>query len=91
MLAAYFYVFSTILSLLAFISFVSADPHCNMTYGQPTYTDCLDLVNLLRKYDNNAENARELFFALRGEEPPPWIPQYAQIFRTRLPIFLKQG
>ena len=91
MLAARFYIFNTILPLLAFISHATADPVCDLTYGQPTYTDCRDLVNLLLKYENDAENERQLFFALRGEEPPPWIPQAAQIFPTRLPILLKQG
>ena len=92
MLAARFYLFNTILPLLAFISFAIADAHCDQTYGQPTHSDCIDVVNLLRK-DNpgSIEDRRQLFFSLRGEEPPPWIPRVAQVFRSNVPIFLKHG
>ena len=92
MLAARFYIFNIILPLLAFISLATADPYCDMTYGQPTYSDCIDVVNLLRKdTPGDVHYFRQFFFSLRGEVPPPWIPHYAHVFRTRVPIFLRAG
>ena len=92
MLGARFYVFSTILPVLALISFATADPYCDETYGQPTSTDCLHVVNLLEKDSSgDIEGRRQLFFSLSGEEPPPWIPGVAKIFRTTVPIFLRHG
>ena len=92
MLAARFYIFNTILPLLVFICFAAADPQCDLAYGQPTYSDCFEVVNLLQKDSpGGAAGGRQLFFSLRGEEPPPWIPRFAHVFRTSVPIFLKHG
>ena len=92
MLAARFNVCSTILTLLAFVSFTTTDPHCEQTYGQPTYTDCLHVVDLLQKPSTgHVQERRQLFFSLHGEEPPSWIPHTARVFRASLPIFLQQG
>ena len=92
MLAASFYLFNTILPLLAFICFATADPHCDLAYGQPTYNDCFEVVNLLQKDGpRGVEDGRKLFFSLRGEEPPPWIPHIAHIFRASVPVFLRHG
>ena len=92
MLPARFYVCLTILSLLAFISFATADPHCDQIYGQPKYSDCVHVIDLLQRDSfGNVNDKRPIFFSLHGEEPPPWIPLSARVFRARLPIFLRQG
>lgn len=92
MLAARFYVFNPILPLLAFIYFATADPQCDLTYGQPKYTDCLQVVDLLQKdIPGGVQNRRQLFFSLRGQEPPPWIPEPARVFRVAVPFFLRIG
>ena len=92
MLRAGFYVFSTLLPLLASISLATADPYCDETYGQPTFSDCLHVVNLLEKDSSgDIEGKRQLFFSLNGEQPPPWIPGVARIFRSNVPIFLRHG
>ena len=91
MLAARFHVLTTILPLLTFISLATTDPVCDMIYGRPKYTDCLDLVNGLRKGSSPEEDRRQLYFAVRGQDPPPWIPYFAQAFWTRVPITLRQS
>lgn len=89
MLAARFYVSYTILWLFAFISISSAttDPVCDiLAYGQPTYSDCRDLVIALQRADDKLR-----FFALRAEPAPPWIPLVARDQRSRLPILMGRG
>ena len=88
MLVARFYILQNILLLIAFISFATADPVCHPDYGQPTYTDCVDLVNALRL---GSDDQRLLFFALLGEKVPPWIPNLAKKCRSRLPLLLTRG
>lgn len=92
MLAARFYIFNTILLLLAFVSSAIADPVCDPIYGQPTYTDCSDLVHAL--YDGwpgQLPDRREHFFSLRGETLPPWIDPALREFRKYLPRFVFRG
>ena len=93
MLVALIHVFHTILPLFAFITSAAADPFCDhLTYGQPTYTDCRELVHALyRGSPRQAEWGMEHFFSLRHETPPPWIPTSVQSRRTYLPIFVDRG
>lgn len=87
MLAARFYVFYTILWFFAFFSSANADAVCDsLAYGQPTYTDCRDLVLALQRPEYKLR-----FFALRAESPPYWIPHLARNQRTRLPLLMGQG
>lgn len=87
MLAARFHVFHTILWLFAFISSATIDPVCDsLAYGQPTYSDCLDLVIALQRAGD-----RLRFFALRAEPAPPWIPIEARVQRSRLPQLMGRG
>lgn len=87
MLAARFHVFHTILWLFAFISSANADAVCdNLAYGQPTYTDCRDLVLALQRPEDKPR-----FFALRAEPVPYWIPHEARNQRTRLPLLMGRG
>lgn len=93
MLVALIHVFHTILPLFAFITSAAADPFCDhLTYGQPTYTDCRDLVYALYKgAPGQTEWGMKHFFSLRHETPPPWIPTPIQSRRTYLPIFVDRG
>lgn len=92
MLAARFSVFITILCLLAFIFFATADPACDQIYGQPTYRDCRDLVLLLHDgWPGHMADEREQYFSLRGVEPSPWINPGARKVRKYVPRFVLQG
>ena len=93
MLAVRFHFFNTILWLLSFTKPATADPVCDyLTYGQPSYSDCRDLVLALYKGAPGQDDDRRLhFFSLRGEEAPPWIPLFARGLRTYLPIFVTRG
>lgn len=92
MLAARLNVSNTILWFLAFVSSAIADPVCDPIYGQPTYTDCSDLV--LALYDSwpgQIPDRKEHYFSLSGEEPSPWIDPELRRLRIYLPKFVFQG
>lgn len=92
MLAARLNVSNTILWFLAFVSSAIADPVCDPIYGQPTYTDCSDLV--LALYDGwpgQIPDRKEHYFSLSGEEPSPWIDPELGRLRIYLPKFVFQG
>ena len=92
MLVARFNVSNPILWLLASIYPATADPVCHLEYGQPTYTDCRDLV--LALYDGwpgQVPDGRDHYFSVRGEPVPPWIDPLAINVRRYLPGFAAQG
>lgn len=92
MLAARFNISNTILSFLAFLSSATADPVCDLIYGQPIYNDCRDLVLALHDgWPGQTTDRREHYFSIRGEEPPPWINPVARNFREYVPRFVFQG
>ena len=92
MLAARSSTFITILCLLAFILFATADPVCDEIYGQPTYRDCRDLVLALHDgWPGQMTDKREQYFSLRGVEPSPWINPRARSVRRNVPRFASQG
>lgn len=92
MFPARFHVFNTILWLLSSISSVKADPVCDLAYGQPTYSDCRDLVlKLYSAWPGQSGDRREHFFSLRGEQAPPWIKPGAQRLRLNVPRFMFHG
>lgn len=87
MLAARFYVIYTILWLFASISSATTDPVCDsVVYGQPTYSDCRDLVAALQRGDDKLR-----FFSLRSERAPSWIPIAARDQPSRLPQLMDRG
>lgn len=92
MLAKCYHISITILWLLAFISSAAADPVCDPIYGQPTYSDCRDLVIALYSgWPGQITDQREHYFSLRGERPPPWINPDALDSQKYLPRFAFQG
>ena len=85
---------TTILCLLAFISFATAEPFCNaMTYGHPNRDDCRDLVVAIDEGPDRhiIADGRQRFFSLPKEKPPDWIPVFDKELRTGLPIFDRRG
>lgn len=92
MLAVRFNVFNTVLLLLALISSATADPVCDLLYGQPTYVNCRDLVLALDAgWPGQLGGRKEHYFSVRGERPPPWISHSAQGLRKYVPRFAVQG
>ncbi len=92
MLVARFNVSNPILWLLASTFPATADPFCDLIYGQPTYSDCRDLV--LALYDGwpgQVTDLRDHYFSVRGEPAPPWINPSALHLRRYLPGLATRG
>lgn len=83
---------STIFFLLILISLAPADPVCDLIYGQPTQSDCRDLLlNLYRGWPGQDVDRESHFFSVHGEEPQPWIKAHAIRLRKWLPQIATQG
>lgn len=68
------------------------DPQCDIHYGHPAYSDCLDLTYAL--YDGwpgTSGDRRQHLFGLRTFPIPDWAPPGAKNHRTWVPKFAKQG
>ena len=85
-------VSSTIFLLLIFISLAAADPVCDLIYGQPTHSDCRDLLlDLYNGWPGHDEDRMNHYFSVYGEVPPPWIKVHAIRMRIYVPLFAAQG
>lgn len=92
MLAVHFNIFNTVVWLLALGSSATADPVCDLLYGQPTYTDCRDLVLELESgWPGQITDRKEHYFSVRGQEPPLWISPSAEKLRKYVPKYVFKG
>ena len=86
-----FYVLCFYFSLSAGYT-IPGDLLCDPDYGQPPYSDCLELTyTLYYGWPGTVGDKRNHYFALKSSIAPPWIPPYALSQRLSVPKFAHGG